>query len=76
MSPFGPSSAAAAATPASPFASAAPSGLAGGSGSFARKPFAEPAGLRPDLPPADIKAEPWWTKITLTQIVSSQLACR
>lgn len=60
MSPFGPSS-------SSPAVS--PFGAAGGGG-IARKPFAEPAGLRPDLPPAEIKQEPWWTKITLVQIVS------
>ncbi|GAB4816677.1 hypothetical protein N2152v2_003723 [Parachlorella kessleri] len=70
VSPFGPSSSSSPSAPSngssSPFGT--PSGLGSGS-SFARKPFTEPSGLRPDMPPADIKSEPWWTKITFGQIV-------
>lgn len=58
VSPFGPTPASSAAT--SPFANAAPT---------MRKPFGEPAGLSPDMQPDAIDTTPWWTKITLTQIV-------
>jgi len=57
VSPLGPSSTSNA--PANPFA-ASPS---------PRTPFGGPAGLRPDMPPADIPSKPWWQEITLTQVV-------
>ena len=58
-------------TPVSPFGPPASSGaspfMVPGT---SRKPFAEPAGLSPTMQPAEIEAKPWWTKITLTQVVS------
>lgn len=60
VSPFGPASAGA----ASPFGTP---GL--GAASSSRRPFGEPAGLFPGMAPAEIKEEPWWTQITLTQVV-------
>eukprot|EP00887_Chlorella_sp_A99_P000659 scaffold5.g659.t1 len=60
VSPFGPAS-----SPAG--GGASPFGPAPG-GAPARKPFAEPAGLSPSMQPAVIKEDPWWSKITLTQV--------
>lgn len=57
VSPFGPSST----SSASPFSASPPP--------TARKPFNEPAGLSPTMQPDVIDSAPWWTKITLTQIV-------
>ena len=58
-------------TPVSPFGpSAASSPVPFSSPASSRKPFAEPAGLSPTMPPAEIAVASWWTKITLTQIVS------
>ena len=38
-------------------------------GSPTSKPFAEPAGLSPTLEPDQLSNDPWWTRITVTQIV-------
>ncbi|PRW58807.1 hypothetical protein C2E21_2534 [Chlorella sorokiniana] len=56
VSPFGPSSS----------GSSSPFGSPGGA---AKRPFAEPAGLSPNMPTPKQDSTPWWTKITLTQIV-------
>jgi len=54
MSPFGPSPGSLGAVP-----------FEGSS----RKPSIEPKNLSPDMKPAPIETTPWWTKITLTQVV-------
>ena len=57
---------------ASPFGSAgkAPSGPANpfGTGTSAR-PFIEPSGMSPQMQPNPLSTEPWWTKISLGQVV-------
>ncbi len=53
MSPFGPSSA----STSLPFEP------------MARKPAIEPRDLSPDMQPDRLEETPWWTKITLTQVV-------
>lgn len=35
----------------------------------ARKPSIEPRNLSPDMQPDSLEETPWWTKITLTQVV-------
>ena len=65
--------------PVSPFGSAgkAPSGPAnpfGTSTSTSARPFIEPSGMSPQMQPNPLSTEPWWTKISLGQVVRSLLA--
>lgn len=64
----------AAAKPASPFGGAAPAaspfGAAPSASPFgAQRKLMEPEGLSPTMPAMPVSKDPWWKKITLTQVV-------